>query len=124
MKLTTTDRVVQHGCTFYIAVYDDMLRLDDIHVEDHNSKEWRRPPCSGQMPQQAALYQQVPYCCLSCHLTVRTGHSGYGQCTLVNPAGCRQSDVPALQVPWVKEKHGDYMKMKDDVSEVMFPATS
>jgi hypothetical protein len=22
------------------------------------------------------------------------------------------------QVPWVKEKHGDYMKMKDDVSEV------
>jgi hypothetical protein len=23
-----------------------------------------------------------------------------------------------LQVPWVKEKHGDYMKMKDDVSEV------
>lgn len=24
-----------------------------------------------------------------------------------------------LQVPWVKEKHGDFMKMKDDVEEVM-----
>jgi hypothetical protein len=26
----------QHGCTFYIAGEGDMLRLDDIHVEDHN----------------------------------------------------------------------------------------
>jgi hypothetical protein len=69
-----------HGCTFYIAGEGEMLRLDDIHVEDHNSGEWRRPVCSGEMPLQAALYQQVP---------------------------------------WVKEKHGDYMKMKDDVSEVL-----
>ena len=55
----------QHGCTFYIAGEGEMLQLDDIHVEDHNTGEWRRPVCSGEMPLQAALYQQVPGSCLS-----------------------------------------------------------
>jgi hypothetical protein len=54
----------QHGCTFYIAGEGDMLRLDDIHVEDHNTGEWRRPVCSGEMPLQAGLYQQVLGSCL------------------------------------------------------------
>lgn len=69
-----------HGCMFYVAAEGDMLRLDDVHVQDNESGQWSRPISSGDLPRQAALYQQVP---------------------------------------WVKEKHGDYMKLKETELEVL-----
>lgn len=39
-----------------------MLRLDDVHVQDNESGEWSRPTSSGDVPRQAALYQQVLHC--------------------------------------------------------------
>lgn len=99
-----------------------MLRLDDIHVEDHNTGEWRRPACSGEMPLQAALYQQVPGSCLSalCRMRARRLRSLLMHSSLRRHVAAKIAIAAAtvLQVPWVKEKHGDYMKMKEDVSEV------
>ena len=112
----------QHGCTFYIAGEGDMLRLDDIHVEDHNTGEWRRPVCSGEMPLQAGLYQQVLGSCLLALSRVRARHlhSLPTHSSTQQHFAARMAILATvvLQVPWVKEKHGDYMKMKDDVSEV------
>ena len=64
VRLMLADGAVQHGCTFYIAVEGDMLRLDDMHVEDHNTREWQRPQSRGDLPTQAAMYQQVHCCCV------------------------------------------------------------
>lgn len=59
--MALTNCGAQHGCTFHIAMDGEMLRLNDIHVQDDGSGEWRRPTCSGEVPPQAALYQQVPF---------------------------------------------------------------
>lgn len=52
----------QHGCTFFVAAEGDMLRLDDVLLQDAESGEFSRPDVSGELPREPALYQQVQSC--------------------------------------------------------------
>ncbi len=53
---------VQHGCTFFVAAEGDMLRLDDVFLQDAESGEFSRSDVSGELPREPALYQQVQSC--------------------------------------------------------------
>lgn len=43
-----------------MAADGDALRLSDIYIQDDETKELSRPTVSGDLPREAALYQQVP----------------------------------------------------------------
>ena len=50
---------VQHGCVFHVASEGERLLLHDVHLQDAETGQFSRPATSGELPQLAALYQQV-----------------------------------------------------------------